>query len=98
MRREEFQIFGVGSKLIPGGARTLEGPNPGQGVGGVSIAQRGPAFVLHLPLNMLETERGIHGDQHAGKREREMDIFMLKERERGVDKNAGKREVWTSML
>lgn len=32
----------------------MEGPNPGQGGGGVSVAQHGPTLVLHLPLNMLE--------------------------------------------
>jgi len=40
--------------LTPGGARTLEGPNPGQGIGGVSEAQHGSALVFHLSLNMLE--------------------------------------------
>jgi len=41
----------------PGGTSTLEGPNPGQqGIGGVVVAQCGPAFVLHLPLHMLEVD------------------------------------------
>ena len=35
----------------------MEGPNPGQCVGRVSVAQHGPALVLHLPLNMLKRER-----------------------------------------
>lgn len=42
--------------FTPGGPSTLEGPNFGQGGGGVSVAQRGPALVLHLPLNMLEVD------------------------------------------
>jgi len=40
----------------PGGASTLERPNPGQGIGGVVEAQRGPAFILHLSLHMLEVD------------------------------------------
>jgi len=40
----------------PGGANALEGPNPGQSIGGVVVAQRGPAFVLHLSLHMLEVD------------------------------------------
>ena len=43
-------------ELIPEGPSTLEGPNPGQRVGRVSVAQHGPALVLHLPLNMLKRE------------------------------------------
>jgi len=42
--------------FTPGGPSTLERPNPGLGSGGVSVAQRGPALVLHLPLNMLEVD------------------------------------------
>ena len=44
-------------ELIPRGPSTLEGPNPGQCVGRVSVAQHGPALVVHLPLNMLKRER-----------------------------------------
>ena len=81
----------------------MEGPNPCQGVGGVSIAQHGPAFVLHLPLNMLKTERSMEINMLEA--EKGKWTLMLKERERrgqecwkkrSLDINALiKRESWT---